>query len=93
MFEDRIVTAAGRRDVYALVALRTTGGGGNMSLSKVGAPPWYILWNKVSAPTCLLCVNGWMATTNTKLQCSQLAFGWHQVIIDLDDRMVRLFDI
>ena len=36
------------------------GGGGNMLLSSVGAPPWYIQWNKVSAPTCLLCASGCM---------------------------------
>ena len=34
------------------MALCTTGGSGNMLLSSVGAYPWYIRWNKVSAPTC-----------------------------------------
>ena len=37
VFEDGIVTAAVWRDAGALVVLRTTGGGGNMLLNKVGA--------------------------------------------------------
>ena len=32
-----------------------------MLLSNVGASPWYYRWNKVSAPTCLLCASGCMA--------------------------------
>ena len=42
-----------------MLALHTTGGGGgdNVLLSRVGASPRYIGWNKVSAPTCLL----WMS--------------------------------
>ena len=52
------------RDVDALAALGTTGGGGNMLLSSAGASPWYIRWNKcmVSVPTCLLCTIGRMAS-------------------------------
>ena len=61
VFEDGIATTVVWRNVIALVALRTAGGGGNMLLSSVGAPPWYIQWNKVSAPTCLLCTSGWVA--------------------------------
>ena len=37
VFEDGIVTAAVWRDADALEALRTTGGGGNTLLNKVGA--------------------------------------------------------
>ena len=37
------------------MALRTTGGGGS-----VGTSPWYIRWNKVDAPTCLLYTSGCM---------------------------------
>ena len=41
-----------------LVAFNTTGGGDNLLLGSVGASPWYIWWNKVSVPTCLLCASG-----------------------------------
>ena len=40
VFEGGIATAAVWRDVDALVALHTTGGGGNMLLSSDGASPW-----------------------------------------------------
>ena len=61
VFEGGIVTAAVLRDVDALVGLCTTGGGGNILFSSVCASPSYIRWNKVSAPTCLLCTSGWLA--------------------------------
>ena len=53
VFEDGIATLAVWRVVDALVALRTTGRGSNMLLSSVGASPWYIRWNKVSASGCM----------------------------------------
>ena len=58
MFEDGIAIAAVWRVVDSQVALRSTQGGGNMPLSRVGASPGDILWNKVSAPTCRLCASG-----------------------------------
>ena len=61
VFEGGIAKAAVWRYVDALVALRTTGGGGNMLLSSDGASPWYIRWYTVSAPTCLLCASGCLA--------------------------------
>ena len=39
------------------MALRTTGGGGNIALGRVGALPWYNSWNNIAAPTCLLCAS------------------------------------
>ena len=39
MFEGRLATAAVWSDVDVLVALRTTGGGGYILLSSVGASP------------------------------------------------------
>ena len=41
VFKGEIATAAAWRDVDALVALCTTGGGGNMLLSSVDAYSWY----------------------------------------------------
>ena len=61
VFENVIARAAAWRDVDALVARGTTGGGGNMQLSSVGASPWHVCLNKVNAPTCLLCARGWLA--------------------------------
>ena len=61
MFENVIARAAAWLDVDALVALRTTRGGGNMLLSSVGASPGHVCLNKVNAPTCLLCVRGCLA--------------------------------
>ena len=37
-----------------------------MLLSRVGASPWYIGWNKVIAPTILLCAGGCLDT----IQCN-----------------------
>ena len=68
--EDGCAMTAVWRDVNALVAFRTTGEGGrNKLLSTVGESPWYIQWNKVCAPTCLLC---WMAFLPREVSCKAI---------------------
>ena len=52
VYESGIVTTAVWIDVDAMVVFAILG--------EEVTSPWYIQWNKVSAPTCLLCPNGWM---------------------------------